>query len=54
MSCVKQTTKRFTARKSPAYEARDCKGATKLGNDGDKYTSTQAKDGSWRWKNKLK
>jgi hypothetical protein len=47
--CVKQTTKRFTARKSPPFKAENCQGKVREGNDGSKYISTQISNGSWRW-----
>ena len=47
--CVKQTTKRFTARKSPPFKAENCQGKVREGNDGEKYISTQISNGSWRW-----
>lgn len=40
-SCSRQTTKKYTTRKSPPYAASDCCGETKIGNDGKEYTSVK-------------
>ena len=34
MSCTKQTSKKYTERKSPPYKAEECPGDSKKGNDG--------------------
>ena len=52
-SCKKETTKKYKTRKGPPYHAKDCKGAVKMGNDGDKYISEPDKRGVYKW-NKTK
>ena len=47
--CIKQTTKKYTNRKSPPYPANKCKGKTKKGNDSKLYTSVSNKKGIYRW-----
>jgi len=37
--CKRQFSAKYTERPSPPYSANDCKGQTKLGNDGKKWTS---------------
>lgn len=49
MSCQRQYTKKYTARKSPPYPANECCGMYILGNDGDMYLSVRAKNGVCRW-----
>ena len=49
MSCVKQTSKKYTERPSPPIKAKDCKGKTKKGNDGSMYVSKAASNGVYRW-----
>jgi hypothetical protein len=49
MSCVKQTTKKYTGRKSPPYKANECCGKTKKGNDGLMYVSVVNVKGVCRW-----
>lgn len=39
--CSKQSTKKYTSRKSPPYPANQCCGETKLGNDGNEYISVK-------------
>ena len=46
--CVKQTSKRYHQRPSPAYKANDCRGQTKRGNDGRLYESRKFSRG-YRW-----
>jgi hypothetical protein len=52
-SCKKETTKKYKTRKGPPYHAKDCKGAVKMGNDGEKYISEPDKRGVYKW-NKTK
>lgn len=47
--CKKMTTKHYTKRDSPAYPATPCCGEEMTGNDGQKYVSKRASDGSCRW-----
>lgn len=47
--CVKQTTKKYTSRASPAYPGTACCGEIKKGNDGQMYESRKAENGSCRW-----
>lgn len=49
MSCVKQTTKKYKNRKSPAYHAKDCKGKIMKGNDGNTWESKVDSRGTYRW-----
>lgn len=49
MSCAQQTTKKYTARKSPAYPANECCGKKLVGNDGRPYESRPDKNGVCRW-----
>ena len=49
MSCVKQTTKKYTGRKSPPYKANEFGGKTKKGNDGLMYVSVVNVKGVYRW-----
>ena len=39
--CSKQSTKKYTSRKSPPYPANQCCGDTKKGNDGNEYISVK-------------
>jgi hypothetical protein len=48
-SCTAQKTKKYRSRGSPPYSAMDCKGLTKLGNDGSTYVSKPDKRGIYRW-----
>lgn len=48
-SCNEQKTKKYRSRASPPYSAMDCKGLTKLGNDGSTYVSKPDKRGIYRW-----
>lgn len=50
MSCTRQYTKRYTARKSPPFPANLCCGMTIVGNDGAMYQSVANKNGVCRWK----
>ncbi len=47
--CSPQTTKKYRSRKTPAYPANNCCGATKKGNDGKSYKSIRASNGICRW-----
>lgn len=47
--CSKQSTKKYTSRKSPPYPANQCCGETKLGNDGVMYVSVANVKGVCRW-----
>lgn len=51
MSCVEQTTKKYTSRGSPAYPAQKCPDIVKRGNDGSLYESRPDKNGVYRWQN---
>lgn len=46
--CQKNSTKRYTTRKSPPYPANTCKNMKKKGNDGKFYIS-KATGGTYRW-----
>jgi hypothetical protein len=48
--CVKQTTKKYKTRPSPAFPANMCKGKKKLGNDKKYYLSKKNKKGVYTWK----
>jgi hypothetical protein len=48
-SCIEQKTKKYRSRSSPPYSAMDCKGLTKIGNDGSTYISKPDKRGIYRW-----
>ena len=50
MPCKKQTTKKYSKRSGPPYPANnpDCRGKTKLGNDGVRYKSVSY-GGPHRW-----
>ena len=50
MSCVKQTTKKYTGRKSPPYNANECCGQIKEGNNGMMYESKPHKKEKDKWK----
>lgn len=39
MTCIKQTSSKYTSRPGPPYSARACAGKTKRGNDGRTYVS---------------
>jgi hypothetical protein len=47
--CVKQTTKKYTSRKSPAYPANKCCGQVLPGNNGVMYLAKSGKTGICRW-----
>lgn len=47
-TCVKQTRKKYTTRKSPPYPANKCKTKKRKGNDGKFYIS-KAKGGTYKW-----
>lgn len=47
-TCVKQTRKKYTSRKSPPYPANKCKTKKRKGNDGKFYIS-KAKGGTYKW-----
>lgn len=51
MSCIKQTTKKYTTRPSPPYAANTpgCRGKIRVGNDGRKWASARVKGGVYRW-----
>lgn len=48
-ACSKQTTKKYTTRKSPPYKAQECRGKVKEGNDGNLYISKPNKNDVYRW-----
>jgi hypothetical protein len=52
--CVKQTTKKYTSRKSPPYPANECCGKELMGSNGLIYISKATKSGSCRWVKKVK
>lgn len=47
--CVKQTTKKYTSRKSPPYPANKCCGKEMVGSNNLMYISKATKAGSCRW-----
>lgn len=48
--CVRQTTKKYTQRKSPPYPAQECPNKKMKGNDGNMYISHMANEtGIYRW-----
>lgn len=48
--CVRQTTKKYTQRHSPPYQAQECPGKKMKGNDGNMYISHMANvSGIYRW-----
>ena len=49
MSCIEIKTKKYQTRKGPPYHAKDCKGITKKGNDGNDYVSIPDKKGIYKW-----
>ncbi len=49
-SCRKHSSSKYKRRKSPPYEARDCKDKQLKGNDGTMWISSQKKDSSYMWK----
>ena len=49
-SCMKHTSPKYKRRKSPPYEAKDCKDREIKGNDGTLWISSKKKDGSYMWK----
>jgi hypothetical protein len=50
MSCIKQTAKKYFQRPLPPYNAEDCKGQIKKGNDGKWYKSKKDLDDVYKWK----
>jgi hypothetical protein len=50
MSCVKNTTKKYTTRPGPPYPAQLCQDQIKKGNDGLIYKSTANSKGIFQWK----
>lgn len=47
--CSKQTTKKYTTRKSPPYSAANCQNKKMKGNDGNIYISLAAGSGIYKW-----
>jgi len=47
-TCVKQTLKKYTTRKSPPFPANKCKTKKRKGNDGKFYIS-KPKGGTYKW-----
>ena len=47
--CSKQSTKKYTSRKSPPYPANACCGELRTGNDGLRYVSVANVNGVCRW-----
>lgn len=47
--CKENTAKTKTTRGAPPYNAKDCKGKVKKGNDGAWYISVPDKNGVYRW-----
>ena len=47
-TCVKQTLKKYTTRKSPPFPANKCKTKKRKGNDGKFYVS-KPKGGTYKW-----
>ena len=43
------TTKKYTSRGSPPYPANECRDHQIVGNDGEKWVSTRASNGVYRW-----
>lgn len=54
MSCLRQTAKRYRERPGPPFHARDCRGETKEGNDGNPYVSVANAKGVFQWIRKNK
>ena len=48
--CVRQFTKKYMERSSPAFPANQCRGSVKMGNDGHAYESTRNSNGIYTWK----
>ena len=48
--CTRQTSKKYTSRKSPPYPANLCCGQEKTGNDGMDYISVRNRSGICTWK----
>ena len=48
--CTRQTSKKYTSRKSPPYPANLCCGQEKTGNDGMDYMSVRNRSGICTWK----
>ena len=40
---------KYSRRNSPPFSASDCKSQTKIGNDGNKYSSKVDKNGTYKW-----
>lgn len=47
--CVRQTTKKYLTRPSPAYPANLCCGMKMVGNDSKLYISVEDKNGVCKW-----
>jgi hypothetical protein len=47
--CSRQSTSKYSSRKSPPFPANNCCGSIKKGNDGNKYRSKRASNGICRW-----
>ena len=47
--CRRETSSKYTTRKSPRYSANKCKSMKKIGNDGRLYKSVSNKKGVYRW-----
>jgi len=52
--CVRQTAKRYKERPGPPFKAHDCKGQTKVGNDGKPYMSVANAKNIYQWKKTVK
>ena len=48
--CVRQNTKKYLSRGSPAFPANQCCGMEKRGNDGEMYISRENSKGICSWK----
>lgn len=48
MTCIEIKTSKYQTRKSPAFHAKDCKGITKKGKDGQ-YISKPDTKGTYKW-----
>ena len=47
-NCIKQHTKKYATRSSPAYPANECKNRVMLGNDGSSYKSVADSRGIYK------
>lgn len=54
MPCKKVRTSKYLTRKSPAFHANDCPGATKKGNDQEMWRSVADKRGVYTWRKTMK